>query len=345
MISEYRTKSIYIILLLGLGCMALTPLFSCSGDVSGLQVKCNEKGAEVFLDGKSIGACPVSVTPKAGKYILTIKKGIDADTLLFYESPITMQEGKPLKVNAKLSQRYSEKALKEMDSNFVLVKGGCFQMGDVFGDNYSHSIRERPVHDVCLDDFHIGRFEVTQKEWQKVMGNNPSRFVSDRQPVESVSWDDIQKFIGRLNELTGRRYRLPTEAEWEYSARSGGKQERWAGTNNENELTEYAWYSKNSEGTTHLVGLKRPNAIGLYDMSGNVSEMVQDGWSEYVAAPQRNPQGPKEFRHFCMTRGGSFFFGRSDQVRVFDRGSTRSQCPGTLDIGFRLVLSPSQTKH
>src|SRR3990172_328474 len=125
----------------------------------------------------------------------------------------------------------------------VFVKGGCFQMGDVFGDGYPG---ERPAHEVCVSDFYIGESEVTQKEWETVMGANPSvSNTGNDYPVDSVEWEDAQKFIGKLNKKTGKKYRLPTEAEWEYAARSEGKKEKFAGTNSEPELGEYAWYDDN----------------------------------------------------------------------------------------------------
>src|SRR5512141_3030326 len=104
----------------------------------------------------------------------------------------------------------------------VYVKGGCFQMGDNFGDGAKDA---KPVHEVCVSDFHIGKYEVTQAQWMSIMGKNPSTFIADGRPVERVSWDEIQEFIGKLSAESGRAYRLPTEAEWEYAARSGGKQE------------------------------------------------------------------------------------------------------------------------
>ena len=123
---------------------------------------------------------------------------------------------------------------------FVFVKGGCYQMGDTFGDGYSD---EKPVHEVCVDDFYIGKYEVTQAQWEKVMGNNPSYFKNcDNCPVEQVSWNDIQEFINRLNSKAGgNKYRLPTEAEWEYAARSGEKREKYSGGD---DCDSVGWYEK-----------------------------------------------------------------------------------------------------
>ncbi len=222
------------------------------------------------------------------------------------------------------------------DIEMVFVKGGCFQMGDTFGDGGND---EKPVHEVCINDFYIGRYVVTQGQWQSVMVNNPSKFKGDRRPVENVSWDDTQQFIAKLNLQAGRRYRLPTEAEWEYTARSGGKREEWPGTSNLQDLGDYAWYSNNL-GETHPVGEKKPNGLGIYDMSGNVWEWCQD-WYNYVyykESPRDNPQGPGSDT-FRVLRGGSW--GNNHlTVRASDRyGDT----PWHRDssIGFRVVL-PAQ---
>lgn len=177
-------------------------------------------------------------------------------------------------------------------TQFGFVKSGCYKMGDNFGGGYSN---EKPVHEVCVDDFYMGKYEVTQKEWMAIMGNNPSNFKGcDNCPVDSVSWDDVQEFINKLNQKTGKHYRLPTEAEWEYAARSGGKKEKWAGTNNEEELMDYAWNESNAEEKTHPVGQKKPNGMGIYDMTGNVREWVQDWYDDnyYKNSPKNNPQGP-----------------------------------------------------
>lgn len=174
-------------------------------------------------------------------------------------------------------QRKSEAAGPDIE--MVFVKGGCFQMGDTFGDGNKD---ERPVHKVCLSDYYIGKYPVTQGEWKAVMGNNPSSFkdCGEKCPVESVTLEDTQEFIQRLREMTGKKYRLLTEAEWEYAARSVGKKEKWAGTSDERRLGDYAWYAANSGEKTHPVGQKKPNELGIFDMSGNVSQWVNDFYDE-----------------------------------------------------------------
>jgi formylglycine-generating enzyme required for sulfatase activity len=171
-------------------------------------------------------------------------------------------------------------------TDMVLVPGGCFQMGDNFGDG---DFDEIPVHEVCLAGFYMDTYQVTQGKYQSVIGNNPSFFQGDKnRPVEQVSWYNARDYCQAVDK------RLPTEAEWEYAARSGGKLEKWAGTNTESSVGNYAWYNANSGDITHPVGQKQPNGLGLYDMSGNLWEWVADWYDEdyYSISPKNNPQGP-----------------------------------------------------
>ena len=186
----------------------------------------------------------------------------------------------------------------------IHVKGGTFMMGatpEQKGDAFSD---ESPVHEVKLSDFSIGEMQVTQELWEAVMGSNPSWFYGNKLPVDWVSWNDCQEFIRELNEKTKRNFRLPTEAEWEYAARGGNKSQgyKYAGSNN---LDEVAWYVENSGNKTQEVGLKKPNELGLYDMSGNVWEWCNDWYDDYSSSSQNNPQGPS-FGSFRVYRGGSW---------------------------------------
>jgi formylglycine-generating enzyme required for sulfatase activity len=216
----------------------------------------------------------------------------------------------------------------------VFVKGGCYQRGDIFGGGNKD---ETPVHNVCVPDYYLGKYEVTQAEWLVVMGKNPSKFKSERRPVDSVSWNDAQEFIARLNAASGRRYRLPTEAEWEYAARSGGKNEKWAGTNDERTLGAYAWYGGNSDDKTHVVGTKLPNALGLYDMSGNVAEWCQDRYGDvyYEERPGDSPSGP-QLGERRVRRGGAWNnTPRLVRATLRDSGAPDNR---SYDIGLRVAL-------
>jgi len=220
---------------------------------------------------------------------------------------------------------------------FHKVTGGTFTMGDTFGDG---STDELPLHQVTVSDFYIGKYEVTQAEWQTVMTGNtnsisatPSAFTTcgTSCPVEQVSWDDIQIFISRLNTQSGKNYRLPTEAEWEYAARSGGQSQKYSGGS---DINAVAWYGVNSGSTTHAVGTKQANGLGLYDMSGNVCEWVSDWYGSYGSAAQTNPTGPTTgFGH--VVRGAFMNAGAS-----FVRASIRAYySPPDIRyfLGFRLV--------
>jgi formylglycine-generating enzyme required for sulfatase activity len=216
--------------------------------------------------------------------------------------------------------------------DFVYVNGGCYQMGDTFGDGYDS---EKPVHEACVDDYYIGKYEVTQGQWQAVMGSNPSNFKNcgDNCPVESVSWNDAQEFVRKLNQRSGGgKYRLPTEAEWEYAARSGGKSEKYSGGN---DVDSVAWYSGNSGSKTHPVGTKSPNGLGIYDMSGNVWEWVQDWYGGgYSSGSQNNPSGPSS-GSYRVYRGGSWGYGARDGRAAYRDSDTPGDRRGRL--GFRLA--------
>ena len=170
----------------------------------------------------------------------------------------------------------------------VYVEGGTFTMGAKADENYWDVEHAWPAHQVTVSGFYLCRYETTQALWQKVMGKNPSEYRGANHPVESVSWNDIQNFIRKLNALTGKHYRLPTEAEWEWAARGGKRSQgyRYSGSNN---IDEVAWYKRNTHDRHMPVGTKRPNELGLYDMSGNVYEFCGDGYAPYTSDVQNNP--------------------------------------------------------
>ena len=218
--------------------------------------------------------------------------------------------------------------------NMIKVDGGTFTMG-ASSEMTNPDNEEKPTHQVTLSSYYIGESEVTQALWTAVMGDNPSWFKGDNLPVESVSWEDCQTFIGKLNGLTGKRFRLPTEAEWEYAAR-GGKGSNHTQYSGGSMIDDVAWYDGNSGSKTHPVKAKKPNELGLYDMSGNVWEWCQDWKESYSSNAQTNPTGPGSGSR-RVSRGGSWFsYGWS--CRLSDRGY---YSPGDRDgkIGFRLTLS------
>ena len=217
----------------------------------------------------------------------------------------------------------------------IAVEGGTFQMGSPESDAEADD-DEKPQHEVTLSNYYIGETEVTQELWETVMGSNPSEFKGPKLPVEKVSWDDCQTFIGKLNAQTGMKFRLPTEAEWEYAAR-GGKKSKGYTYSGSNTIDDVAWYVANSGATTHEVGKKRANELGIYDMTGNVWEWCQDWYGEtyYENNSTTDPQGPVSGTSRVL-RGGCWWFD-SWLCRVADRNWLS---PGHRNdyLGFRLAL-------
>ena len=224
------------------------------------------------------------------------------------------------------------------EPEMVSVAGGTFTMGCTFEQGVDCGFDEKPTHEVQLTGFSIAKYEVTQALWKQVMGNNPSRFKGDSLPVENVCWDDVQIFLQRLNTLTGKNYRLPTEAEWEYAAR-GGNQSQQKQFSGDFEVAPVAWCNTNSKNTTHAVGGKQPNELGLYDMSGNVWEWCSDYYGTYSSSRQVNPKGAKKGTGRVL-RGGCFT-GSIQQCRVAAR---KSQYSGNKDYmtGFRLAMDDEE---
>ena len=217
----------------------------------------------------------------------------------------------------------------------VKVEAGSFDMGATSEMQNPYS-DEKPVHRVTLtNNYYVGKYEVTQALWQAVMGSNPSIFKGDDLPVEEVSWKDCQKFITKLNAMTGKRFRLPSEAEWEYAAR-GGKKSRGYLYSGSNAIGDVAWYEGNSSFMTHAVGTKQPNELGIYDMTGNVWEWCQDRYGSYSSSPQTNPTGAVGGSRRVF-RGGSWSY----SARRCCTSSRSGYSPGyrRYDLGLRLVLS------
>ena len=227
----------------------------------------------------------------------------------------------------------------------VSVSGGTFLMGaqntDSSSSNYDADADaeedESPVHNVTLSDYQIGETEVTQALWVAVMGRNPSNWQGDNLPVEQVSWDDCQEFITKLNQATGKTFRLPTEAEWEFAARGGTKSQgyKYSGSNT---IGDVAWYKENSGSKTHEVGTKQANELGLYDMSGNVYELCSDWYGNYSSSAQSNPTGPST-GSIRVLRGGSWS-SYARYCRVAYRNGATPTGRGYRN-GLRLALSSS----
>ena len=219
------------------------------------------------------------------------------------------------------------------------VAGGCFEMGDFQGSgNYD----EKPRHRVCVESFAIGKYPVSQLEWISVMGQNPSANATcgGSCPVENVSWSEAQEFIRRLNERSAAKYRLPTEAEWEYAARGGDRARPWAGTSDPTQLGAYAWYIENAFFQSHPVGEKKPNEFGLYDMSGNVWQWTADRYAAdyYTKSPEHDPQGPASGDRRVL-RGG-YWGSPSELLRTTRRISLPPDAHGP-GFGLRLVRTAS----
>jgi formylglycine-generating enzyme required for sulfatase activity len=223
------------------------------------------------------------------------------------------------------------------EPEMVFVQGGTFWMGcsDEQGSDCYND--EKPLYSVTLNNFYIGKYEVTQAQWEAVMEDNPSANMGHDLPVENVSWEEVQKFIRKLNAMTGKNYRLPTEAEWEYAAR-GGNQSRGYKYSGSNNVDEVAWYENNSEEKTHQVGTKKANELGIYDMSGNVFECCQDWYDNkyYKKKYQMNPSGASS-GILRVNRGGSWN-NRARSCRAANR-SFNPPYNRDSDLGFRLANS------
>ena len=217
----------------------------------------------------------------------------------------------------------------------IFVEGGTFLMGGADEEAYGD---EKPVHKVQVYPFYLARYPVTQALWQAVMRNNPSNFKGADRPVERVSWDDCQDFLQKLNAHTGKNYRLPTEAEWEYAARGGAYSEGYLYAGSD-KLKDVGWYRENSGGETHPVGEKLPNELGLYDLSGNVWEWCEDDWHDnYTGAPQDGS---------AWVDAGSRGSSRGNRGGSWNDGALRCRVSGRCHhspglrvnaLGFRLAL-------
>jgi formylglycine-generating enzyme required for sulfatase activity len=286
-------------------------------------------GVKLLIDGQSTGTTPYIGYLTYGVHQLQIEQSGQLST-----QEIRIEETGGT-TNYTLSfgpQSYTE-TVSGVSFKMIAIKGGTFQMGSNDGES-----DENPIHSVTVGDFIMGETEVTQKLWKAIMNNNPSNFKGDDLPVEQVSWNDVHDFITKLNRLTGKNYRLPTESEWEYAAGGGTtNRTKWSGTNSESNLGDCAWYDGNSGSKTHSVHTKSPNGLGLYDMSGNVWEWCSDDWhGSYQEAPSDgsswidSPRGS-----YRVIRGGSWI----NYAQLCRSASRFTDTPDyrNYNMGFRLV--------
>ena len=324
--------------------VAFSELAAIQGNLS---VNYKPFGADVYVDGKKIGQSPrVFNGLLVGNHKVEIKKdgyGTESKQVNILEGQTATLAGM-LSTNTTVSTATGSTLsgniitipVKDgISIDMVRVEAGTFTMGATAEMKIPWD-DEKPTHRVTLtNDYYIGKYEVTQTLWKAVMGKNPSKFKGDNLPVEQVSWDDCQEFISKLNNITSKTFRLPTEAEWEYAARGGNKSQgyQYSGSNN---ISDVAWYKDNSGYKTHTVGSKQANELGIYDMSGNVYEWCQDWKGTYSSSSQVNPTGAAS-GSLRVFRGGGCFD---------DAGRCRSSCRdgGTpvfrsLCLGLRLVLS------
>ncbi len=296
---------------------------------SGMEVNITSSpsGAQLSIDGVAAGTTPYKATLAFGSHTLKLVNGKKAVT-----ETINLTQGGKSSFAFDVAEfgNFTE-TYAGLNLEMIAVTGGTFTMGSSNSES-----DESPPHTVSVGNFYMGKYEVTQAQWYAVMKNSPSRFGNcNNCPVENVSWNDIQEFLQKLNRGTGKNYRLPTEAEWEYAAK-GGQGYTYAGSDN---IDQVAWYDGNSGSKTHPVGQKKPNGYGLYDMTGNVWEWCSDWYSSdyYESSPAANPQGPSSGSDRVL-RGGSWGYDAQD-CRVANRIFNGPDCRD-LNGGFRVVCVP-----
>ena len=322
-----------------------------------LSVNYKPFGADVYVDGKKLGQSPrVFNGLLVGNHQVEVRKdgyATDRKTVAISEGQTACITG-TLASNAVASSSSNTSGYSSGSSSMasgsntisipvkdgisiemVKVEAGTFMMGAT-SEMKDPDSDEKPVHQVTLTkDYYMGKYEVTQALWQAVMGNNPSWFKGDNLPVEKVSWNDCQEFISKLNSLTGRKFRLPTEAEWEYAAR-GGKKSRCYQYSGSSNISDVAWYKDNSANKTHPVGTKQANELGIYDMSGNVYELCLDWFGSYSNSSQTNPTGDGSGA-YRVRRGGCWY----DDARICRSSNRNGSTPDDrfIILGLRLALS------
>lgn len=273
-----------------------------------VQFTSEKPGMQIIVDGKKLGTTPLTAVVGIGHHSVSAMRG--GDIIDVRDLDIT-SAGAPLTMAFRdFNHTFT---VNGVQFTMVEVGGGTFTMGATSEQGSDAWDEEKPAHEVTLSDYYIGQTEVTQALWKAVMGSNPSDSKGGNLPVERVSWDDCQVFIQKLNQLTGKQFRLPTEAEWEYAARGGRKSRgyKYAGGNN---IDSVAWCDGNSGNETHPVATKQANELGIYDMSGNVLEWCSDWCGDYTSSSQSDPQGSSS-GSFRVIRGGCYYnFARNCRV-------------------------------
>lgn len=293
-----------------------------------VQFTSEKPGMQIIVDGKKLGTTPLTAVVGIGHHSVSAMRG--GDIIAVRDLDIT-STGAPLTMAFRdfINQTFTVNGVR---FTMVAVKGGTFTMGATYDDaEVDAEVDEEPAHEVTLSDYYIGQTEVTQALWEAVMGSNPSNHKGDNLPVENVSWDDCQVFIQKLNQLTGKQFRLPTEAEWEYAARGGRKSQGYKYTGDDY-IGSVAWYSGNSGYETHPVATKQANELGIYDMSGNVWEWCSDWFGGYQSSSQSDPQGPSSGSR-RVYRGGCSIFAWGCRVSFRDC-NTPDFC--NTNLGLRL---------
>jgi formylglycine-generating enzyme required for sulfatase activity len=270
----------------------------------------------------------VKMTVKKVNYMKNLKRIFITTTLILCVMLVGFTAAPSVKEELEHANDTSDQSIA-----MIYVRGGTFTMGCTNEQDSDCFDDEKPAHQVTLSSFYIGKYEVTQAQWKAVMGNNPSKFKGDNLPVDGVTWHKAQEFISKLNQKTGKNYRLPTEAEWEYAAR-GGNQSRNYKYSGSNQVADVAWYTSNSGSTTHPVGTKQANELGIYDMSGNVCEWCNDWAGNYSSSSQTNPTGASSGTLRVLRGTGWLNFAKG--ARVSHRNFI-TPGSGYNAIGFRLV--------
>ncbi|MGM9694084.1 MAG: formylglycine-generating enzyme family protein, partial [Alloprevotella sp.] len=255
------------------------------------------------------------------------------------EKPKQKQTPKPTpKPKPRVTATYENEVLRVGNVSYRMkyVSGGTFTMGSTSEMENPYD-DEKPTHQVTLSSYYIGETEVTQALWKAVMGSNPSNFKGDNLPVEQVSWDDCQTFIDKLYDLTGKRFRLPTEAEWEFAAR-GGNLSRHTQYSGSSRIDDVAWYKDNSGNKTYPVKTKQPNELGIYDMTGNVREWCQDQNNAYSSFAQTDPCFEEENSGSNRVNRGGSWYNSPRSCRSSERADIRPSF-SDASLGLRLALS------